>query len=615
MVDRRQFIGMSAALLGMRAHAAPGLRPRAGEPEVRGLLDEIAEGVLAAYPESATSLGLDRERRAALKGRLSDRSPAGIATIAASARSNLARLQSIDARGLSPAVRLNLGVARTAHELAVEGFAFGFGDAALLNLDLAYRNSPYVVAQNTGAFVETPDFLGDKHSIAGAADAHAYLERMKAYARNLDGETARLAHDRAAGIVAPAFLLDTTLKQLRNARALRVEDWGLVKAVARRTAGMPGNFAKSAARLAAQVVAPALGRQIEELARHRAAAGDDAGVWKLAQGDVYYRWALRAATTTNLTPDEVHELGRAELAALEARMEPILRGMGLTQGTVGERMTALGRDPRYAFPDTDAGRIQILDYINGRIADIRARMPRAFATLVPGRLIVKRVPPAIEAGAPEGYATAGSMDGSVPGVYHINLMHTSIWPRFSLPTLSYHEGIPGHVWQGEYSYQLPLIRSLLAFNAYSEGWALYAEQLADELGVYEGDPVGQLGYLQSLSFRACRLVVDTGLHAKRWTRAQAIDWFTRTNGSPVDQVSSEVDRYCAWPGQACGYKVGHSHINRLRDHARAALGPGFDLRRFNDAIVLAGNVPLTLLDAVVEEHIAGSVPGRLKSTP
>jgi uncharacterized protein (DUF885 family) len=297
-------------------------------------------------------------------------------------------------------------------------------------------------------------------------------------------------------------------------------------------------------------------------------------------------------------------MGLEQLRALEARMDPLLRAQGLTRGTVGERMTALGSDPKHLYPNNDEGRAQILAYLNDRVADIRTRLPRAFATLVPGNLIIKRVPPEIEAGAPGGYAAAGTIDGKVPGQYYINLRDTSIWPRFALPTLTYHEGIPGHIWQGEYTYKLPLVRSLLAFNAYSEGWALYAEQLADELGVYEGDPLGELGYLQSMSFRACRLVVDTGLHAKKWTRDHAIRWFATTNGSTVEEVQGEVDRYCSWPGQACGYKVGHSEIVRLREKAQSALGSRFDLKTFDDALVLGGNVPLTLLERVIDDYIA-----------
>jgi uncharacterized protein (DUF885 family) len=269
-------------------------------------------------------------------------------------------------------------------------------------------------------------------------------------------------------------------------------------------------------------------------------------------------------------------------------------------------MTALGEDPRYQFPDDDTGRAQIMALLEERVADMRERLPRTFATLVPGNFEIKRMAPEVEPGAPGAYGGPGSIDGKQPGKFWINLGTTALWRSYSLPTLTYHESLPGHVWQGEYTFRLPLVRSLLAFNAYSEGWALYAEQLADELGVYENDPVGRLGYLQSIAFRACRLVVDTGLHAKRWTREQAIRWFAETNGSGLEEVTSEVDRYCAWPGQACGYKVGHSEINRLRAKAQRALGAAFDLRQFNDAVVKSGGVPMVVLarniDAFIRER-------------
>src|SRR5690606_17467045 len=242
--------------------------------------------------------------------------------------------------------------------------------------------------------------------------------------------------------------------------------------------------------------------------------------------------------------------------------------------------------------------------LHGRVEDIRKRLPRAFTTLVRGNLEIKRMPPEVEPGAPGAYGGPGTVDGKVPGKFWINLGDMSIWTTYNLPTLVYHEAIPGHVWQGEYTFGLPLARSLLAFNAYSEGWALYAEQLADELGVYDGDPLGRLGYLQSIAFRACRLVVDTGLHARRWTRDQAIQWFASTNGSGLEEVTSEVDRYCAWPGQACGYKIGHSEINRLRNKAQKALGNKFDFRKFNDAVVMGGDVPMVVLARNIDAFIA-----------
>jgi uncharacterized protein (DUF885 family) len=601
---RRHFLGSVAAVAALPLLPGCATRKARESGSADALLAQMAEEILAEYPENATSLGLDQDARAGLKSRLADRSLHGRARLAGAAADRLRRLQAVDRTALDPADRIHLGVAETAHRLAVEGFRFPYGDVVTLNQNYSYRNAPYVVAQNTGAFVEVPDFLDSNHKVAAAADAEAYLARLEAYAGALDGETERLAHDRGIGVVAPDFLLDKTLKQMKGARAQPVESWGVVTSLAGRTTAIPGGWRGRALELARSKVAPAMDRQIAELSRHRAGADSRAGVWKLPDGDAYYAWALRAATTSSLTPSEVHKMGLDQLAELQARMEPLLRAQGLTRGTVGERMTALGKDPANLFPNSDAGRAQILEFVNGKVADIRTRLPRAFATLVPGRLIIKRVPVEIEAGAPGGYAAAGTIDGSVPGNYYINLRDTAMWPRFSLATLTYHEGIPGHIWQGEYTYKLPLLRSLLAFNAYSEGWALYAEQLADELGAYEGDPLGQLGYLQSLSFRACRLVVDSGLHAQRWTRARAIQWFAETNGSTVEEVQGEVDRYCAWPGQACGYKVGHSEINRLREKARGALGGKFDLRTFDDALVLGGNVPLTLLETVIDRYIA-----------
>jgi len=605
VIDRRELLLGASAVAALAPFPAFALQnASAADAAAEAALAEVAESLLADYPENASGLGLDTGARAALKSRLEDRSGAGQQALARRAAERLARLRAIDPARLGPAARIDLDVVRTAHETALEGFAFPFGDVAVLNQNVSYRNSPYAVAQNVGAFIEVPDMLDSNHKVENAADAEAYLARLEAYAAALDGETGRLAHDAALGVVAPDFLLDKTLRQQRTVRAAPIASWGLVTSLARRTASMPGDFGRRAERLVAEKVAPALDRQIAELARQRAHATPDAGAWKLPQGDAYYAWVLKAGTTTTRTPDEVHAQGLEELRALQAQMDVILRRQGLTRGTVGERMTALGRDPRQLFPNTDAGRAQLLDYMRGRIADMRTRLPRAFATLVRGNLIVKRVPPEIELGAAGAYAGPGTIDGTVPGNLYVNLHDTTTQPRFGLSTLAYHEGIPGHVWQGEYTYRLPLVRSLLAFNAYSEGWALYAEQLGDELGCYEGDPLGRLGYLQSIAFRACRLVVDTGLHAKRWTRDHAVQWFADTNGSPRGDVEREVDRYCSWPGQACGYKVGHSEINRLRTLAQRQLGPRFDFRTFNDALVTGGNVPLVVLARIIDAYIA-----------
>lgn len=599
---RREFIassGAAVALAGLSARAAG----TDGNAAAEATLAQMTEELLVDYPETATSLGIDTGARAGLKSKLADRSAQGQKDLAQRVAARLARLRAIDTSSLSNDTRINVDVMRTAHEFASEGFEFPYGDVAFLNLTWSWRNAPYVVAQNTGAFLEIPGLLAEQHTIENAADADAYLARLEAYAGQLDGETGRLHAAAAQGVIAPDFLLDKTLNQLRLARGGTIADWSLVTSLTNRTRTMSGDYAARATKIATDKIAPALDRQIAELEAHRRRANGDAGVWKLPQGDAYYAWALAAGTTTRMTPEEIHARGQEELRELQSRMDAILKKQGMSQGTVGERMTALGKQERFRFADSDAGRAKLMAYLNERVADMRTRLPRAFATLVPGKLEIKRMPPEVEPGAPGAYGGAGTIDGKVPGKFWINLHTMNVWTTYNLPTLVYHESIPGHVWQGEYTFNMPLCRSVLAFNAYSEGWALYAEQLADELGVYDDDPFGRLGYLQSIAFRACRLVVDTGLHAKRWSREQAIRWFASTNGSSIEEVTSEVDRYCAWPGQACGYKVGHSEINRLRTKAQQASGKHFDLRQFDDVIVKSGGVPMVTLARVVDAFI------------
>lgn len=586
-----------APLIPITAIAASG-----PDSAATALLADVAETILTDYPEGAAGLGLDKGPRALLKRKLSDRSPAGKQAAAATARTNLARLKAVDVTTLSDSIRTNVDVVRTAYQRAVDGYGFSFGDVATLTS--GWRNSPYAVAQNVGAYLDIPQLLDVDHGVERPGDADAYLARMNAYADQLDGESARVREAAAGGVTLPDFALAQCLKQLEIARSGPVDQWGIVTSLARRTHGMPGDFAARAAAIARDAIAPALTRQIAALEAQRRSATSDAGVWKLPEGERYYAWALQAATTTTMTPDEVHETGREELARLHARMDAILKAEGYTQGSVGARMTALGKDPRYLFPEGDAGRAEIMAYLREKLSDIRGRMPQAFETLVPGFVEVTRMSPAAEPGAPGAYGGAGSIDGKEPGRFWINLGTTSRWTRYSLPDLTYHEAIPGHAWQGEYTFKQPLIRTLMTFNAYSEGWGLYAEQLADELGVYDNFAAGRLGYLQSLAFRACRMVADTGIHAKRWTRDQAIQFFVTENGSNPEEVRSEVERYCTWPGQACGYKIGHSAINRFRDKAKTALGARYDFRKFNDAVVLGGNVPMTVLEGVIDRHIA-----------
>jgi uncharacterized protein (DUF885 family) len=569
------------------------------DADALAVLDQIADNLLRLGPEGATSLGIDTGARAALRSQLSDRSAAGQQRIANQLRTDLERAKAFDTSGLSHATRTSVEVVRSAYATALEGFALPYGDVAVGG----WRNTPYVVIQNVGAYLDIPRFLDAEHRIENAADAEAYLARLQSYAKQLDGELGRIQAARAAGLVPPRFLIDKAIAQMKLSAQGAREGGTLVESIERRTNSIPGDWARRARTIAAQEIAPALDRQLRELEAQRAVATNDAGMWARPRGDEYYQWALRASTTTTMSPDEIHELGRRELEQLHGEMAGILKTVGYAQGSVGARMQALAKDPRYQFSEGDKGRAEIMAFIQNRLDWIKAQMPRAFNTLVTPNMEVKRLPPEEEPGAPGAYGGPGSIDGSIPGRYWINLKTTSLHSKYSLADLTFHESIPGHIWQGEYTRRMPLIRQMLAFNVYSEGWGLYAEQLADELGAYNDDPVGRLGYLQSIAFRACRLIVDTGIHAKRWTREQGVKFFVDVNGSNPLEVASEVDRYCSWPGQACGYKVGLSEINRLRQQAQTKLGPRFDLKAFNDTLVLGGNVPLDVLARNVDEYV------------
>ena len=567
-------------------------------------LDQVGYNLLAHEPERATSLGVDTGSHAALRSQLEDQSPKGQAAYAATLRRDLEMTRAYPRELLDADQLTSFEVVESAYALALDGFELPYGDTPVGN----WRTAPYVVIQNVGEYLALPRFMQSSHNVANAADADAYIARMEQMPFVFDGELERIRAARAMGVVPPGFLLDKAIRQMEQTIAsagkgeLFAEDLrGKLNA-----SNLPDARADRAMALESGPIAEALSRQLAELQAERAVATDAPGISARPQGEEFYDWALRSSTTTTLSADDIHRQGLEELEALHARMDPILRDIGYTSGSVGERMQALGADPRYKFAEGDSGREEIMEFIWDRVNWIKAQMPCAFNTLVDPNMEVKRIPLAEEVGAPGAYGGAGSKDGTIPGRFWINLRTTDLHRKYDLADLTYHETIPGHVWEGEYSNRLPLIRSILAFNPFSEGWALYGEQLADELGAYDDFAVGRLGYLQSLAFRACRMVVDTGLHAKGWSREQAVRFFVEENGSKPEEVGSEVDRYCSWPGQATGYKLGYSRIVEQRERAEAALGSAYDFKAFNDAVVLGGNAPMNVMERNVTRYIEGA---------
>jgi uncharacterized protein (DUF885 family) len=607
LLSRRTMLNNSVAALTLAA--LPLAAVAKGQPQ-QGLgaaLAGFAEDILRLSPETATGLGMDSGKRTALKYRLSDGSPAENARWTAQLGKMHGALKALKRDSLTAAERSQYDTVLYAAERGLEAKGFAYENAASGFFGGA---NPYVVSQQDGALGSIPEFLNAQHQITGKADAEAYLARLAALPRLLDTESATMARNAALGVVPPNFVASNALGQLKGFRAEKASAQGLVTSLAERAskAGVAGDWAARASKLVETMVYPAVDRQMAAFEKSTVKATDVAGVHKLPNGEAYYAWALKLGTTTDLSPQAIHAIGLEQNKAIQARMDAVLKSQGLTTGTVGERLAALTKDPAMLYPDTDAGRAALIGFCNDKVTAQRALLSKLSHLGLKAPLVIKRVPTDIQDGAALGYMNFAALDGSRPAIYYINLKSTALWPKYQLATLTAHEGVPGHAWQGaylaEHSKDIPLIASMMSFNAFVEGWALYAEQLMDEAGLYANDPMSQLGYLQAQQFRACRLVVDTGLHAMRWTRAQSVQFLTEQTGRGKDAMTSETDRYCVSPGQACGYKVGHNEILRLRDSAKMALGNKFDMADFNDAIVSTGGVPLTVLSNVIADFVA-----------
>jgi len=598
-INRRSMLLSSAAtalvpLLSLRA-------ARAKAPALDSLFTAFVDELLDRSPETATGLGLDTGKRAYEKAKLDDRSLASIAQDKARNADQLRRLKTIDRKSLSAKDGLDYDIVRytlETQDAANRAFDYGTGGAG----------APYVLSQLGGAYSGIPDFLDSQHGIETKSDADDYLARLEAFATAIDQESDVARHDAGLKVVPPDFAIDGALKQMAALRGPSPDQSTLVQSLARRTKekNIDGDYAASAAKIVAEKVYPALDRQMALMKELRGETNHDAGVWKLPKGDEYYADSLTFWTTSDKSPADIHRVGLELVASLGARADEAMKAQGLTQASVGERYRAMFGDPKFLYPNTDEGKDKLLADLNKKVETVQAKLPQYFATLPKAKLEIRRVPKYIEAGAPGGYYEQGSLDGKRPGAYYINLRDTAEVPSWTLPTLTYHEGIPGHHLQLSLQQEadLPLIRKLSFFSSYIEGWALYAEQLAGEMGMYGDDPFGYIGYLHDARLRAVRLVVDTGLHAMRWSREQAIQYYVDHQGDPESVAATEVERYSVWPGQACAYMLGKLTWLAQRARARTALGPHFDIRHFHDAGLLPGAMPLSLLETTIGRDIA-----------
>ena len=603
-MDRRSFLTVGSAsaaglALGTGTSWAATVQPSGsapGDARLNKVFEDVFQDRVRRSPELASSLGLDKGPNADLKSKLDVRPAAAArAEDLALNRTNQAAIRAVPPATLADSGRLN-------QDVILYQLESGSVAASRFNIDSVQR--PYPLMQQGGSYFSLPNFLNTAHTINEAADAEAYLSRLALVDKALDNDSEEQRAQAAHGFLAPDWSIDLTLGQMKKLRAGAADQNTMVDSIVRRTAEkkIAGDWQRRAADIVAKQIYPALDRQIAVLEQLRPTTRPGDGAWRLPQGDAIYAAALEQATTTKFSPDEVHRLGLAEVAELSGRLDTILKKAGYTKGTVGERLAALNVEPSQLYPNTDEGRAALIAGLNEGVKGMYARLPRAFETLPTQPLEIRRVPVEIQDGASNGYYNRAALDGSRPAIYFINLKDTGDWPKYSLPSLTYHEGVPGHHLQislSQESKDIPTLRKIGGFSAYSEGWALYSEQLADELGGYNG--IESAGYLQSFLFRAARLVIDTGLHTKRWSREQATDYMVATTGFARPRSQREVERYCTQIGQACSYKIGHIAWLRAREQAQKSLGTKFDLKRFHE-ILKEGAMPLTILEKRIAER-------------
>lgn len=580
------------------------------EPVVSPLqasFDASASVLFHARPHYATVLGVDESLAGgAYNHRLDDYSPGAEAKLRAKMleiNQQLASMEVTDSIDLdNQKVMMNLNRYFSGNE----NFDIGY-------IDLWMGLSPFVVNQINGPLIDVPNYMTTNQKILSVKEAQNYLQRLDGFDAFLQSVMAKLDADTSKGWIAPKVILEKTIAGLSAFIAPEVTQHPLYTAFDKQVKALEGvtpeeqeNMSKLAAEHIENGVYTGYRLLIAAQQQLLAKATTESGIWAQPNGAAFYADAVKMLGDTDLSPEQIHQLGLDEVDRISKEMDAILTANGHTDGTVGERMLAINDDPQFLYEDSEAGRAELIADLNRYIEAINVRMPEQFATKPPYDVEVKAFPKAREASAPGGMYTAPKLDGSQPGIYWINLRDIKANPKYDLKTLTYHEANPGHHWQVALNMaqdSLPMVRRIAPYNAYVEGWALYSEVVAKEMGMYDNDPYGDLGRLKAELFRAVRLVVDTGLHHKKWSRESAIKYMAETTGTVDSDVVAEIERYMVWPGQALGYKMGMIKILELRSMAKQALGEKFDIKAFHDLVLLGGAVPMAILQDNVNTWI------------
>jgi uncharacterized protein (DUF885 family) len=593
-IDRRRFLLL--AMVPALSAPCPAAAQSDADAALRALLDDYVLYAVARHPEWITLLGLDRGPFAQVRSRLDDRSIDQLRRDRQVFAAQQQQLDRIDYARLSPrsAVHYDTYQFELKRQRAVHDWR-GLG-------------RPYVIDQfESGSYSNVPRLLASQHTLETREDANAWLSRLQSFSKALDQEVECVRFDAASGIIPPDFIIEVTVAQLQELAQTPAADLFVLKSLAARTTehGLPGDYARLAASIWENDVVPALRRQIEALRALRPSATSHAGIWHLPDGEALYSALLQSETTTDTSPADLHAVGLQTVAGISEQIDALMRRLGMGEGSLAQRLQSMFEDARFRYASDQSGRERMIEDAYRITERARTRLPASFAVLPRAKFIIEPVPAYLAAGAAGGEYDPPSVDGSRPGIFWLNVEDPADTASFVLPTIMHHEGLPGHHLQFSLAYDtanLPLALKLWDFAGYSEGWATYAEQLADEWGVYDDDPWSRIGYLQQALLRAVRLVVDTGLHAMRWSRARALGYLLETLGSPEISNIGEVNRYCVKPAQACSYMVGKLAWLRLREHARRDLGQRFDIRDFHDAALRSGSIPLAVLDRVMQDH-------------
>ena len=579
------------------------------------LFDAAVQEMTTAYfshvPEAATQLGLSEDIVPGTGHRMMDRSVEGNAARNQALEAALASLQSVNSESLSTDRQRTHAVLTTLFDgLLSPSRVVDYGTTSGA---WTVWFIPYPIVQNSGPTVDIPNFLNTQQPVTNAEEAEAYLVRLASVKDALDGALESYRQGVQQGAIPPDFIVEKSLAVVeafvepeagQNAIYVsftaRLEQAGIEDAQA---------YADRALRIIDADVIPAYQRIADYMGEIRSSAPHDAGLWRLPNGEALYAAMIRHMTDSNLSADDIHRTGLDEVNRITSQMDEILRAEGYTDGTVGERMQQLNVEARFLYSNDAEGKADLLHDLRAQVDGMYAELPNWFLKLPKHEVEVRMVPEFSQASAPMGYYNNPAPDGSRPGYYFINLRDTALHPSWTLPTLSYHEAVPGHHLDGATSMELeipPLVKALWS-NTSGEGWALYAERLAAEMGMYADDPYGDLGRLQAELHRAVRLVTDTGMHAKKWNREQAIEYMVEIEGNDKATATSEIERYVVWPAQALGYKLGQLKILALRDEAEQALGDAFEIRDFNQQVLDVASTPLPFIETTVRNWIAASI--------